>query len=456
MPGYQTPGDIEIDNWGNYIVSAYSYDDNKDVVTGLLYKIDPYGEIVTSITLHVPDSGCYLTEIIELDSNYLIFGAIGPGTSTMSSIMICSFDFELNLQWRKQYKLSEQHIIGMFNAKIDHDGNIVAIGSAMKEVKYYDPDPFLFTCNQQGDSLSMVVEPYDYQQMLFDFLIKPDSSGYISFGYGQYPSYPSYHSFGAYYSPSFDFEKVIEIPDDRFHSSHTVRWINDHEFFISGKKHIAIQYEAYQGVGMKRMDTSFSITQEVDFGHILDTINYPGWERSFDYLNIDNIFFTWSKNYDDFFQFMPSWIVLTRLDSNLNIIYDRYYGGDAMYSSYFIDATEDGGCVILGIIYDYEGIDYDLYLIKTDENGLVTTVDEDHLQSKLNILVYPNPCSGRISFDHDLTLVDIFDHSGQWVLRFQNYNQFSDIAVGQLQSGVYIYRALSKEGGYASGKFVKR
>jgi hypothetical protein len=458
MQNYQAPGDIVIDDQGNYVIAGASLDLNANIYSGIIIKISSTGHITDSLTYSVSDSSCLFSNIVKLDGNYLVFGGIGSLSSGLNSLMICSYDFDLDFQWRKNYKLSGTHVIGEFNVKIDLDSNIVLIGTASKADNYLDTDPFEFRCNQEGDSIEMVLESLDYIQMIFDFLIKPDSNGYISFGYGQYPSYPSYHSCGIFYSSDFYREVVKEIPDDRFHSSHTTKWVNDSEFLISGKRNITIQNTLVQGVGLKKMDTSFSILKEVDVAHILDTICYPGWDQSFDYKNIDNIFFTWNKNYDDWFQNMPSWIVLTKYDSNFTQVYNRYFGGDVMYSSYRINVTEDGGCIILGIRYDYTipGYDYDLYLIKTDENGLVTAIDEDQLQSKLNILVYPNPCSERISIDHDLTLVDIFDHSGQLVLRFQNYNQFSDIAVGQLQSGVYIYRALSKEGGYASGKFVKR
>jgi len=456
IDGYQTPGGMIIDNQGNYIISGLSYDVNLGYHNGILFKVSASGEVVKSTTYQVSDSTCFFGNIISLDSNYLVFGGIGPISAGWTSIMICSYDHNLNFQWRRSYLLSGIHRVSMFKAKVDIDSNIIIIGSALKEEKYNDSDPFLFKCNQLGDSLQMNVETLDSYQMLYDFLINPDSSGYLTFVFGRYPDYPAYSTSIANYSNSFSLEGVDEIPDEQFYSTHTSQWANDHEFYVSGNKNVTIQHTTYQGVGLKRMDTSFSIIQEANFGHILDTINYPGWENSFDYLDINNIFFTWSKNYDDWFQTMPSWIVVTKLDSNFNIIYDRYYGGDAMYSSYFIEATEDGGCVILGIVYKYQGYDYDLYLIKTDENGLVTSIEENKRQGKIKIQVFPNPCTERISFDHDLTLVDIFDQKGQLVLRYQNYNQFSNIVVGQLQSGVYIYRALSKEGGFASGKFVKR
>lgn len=414
------------------------------------------GKLVANVTYSFPDSTCSFNDIIILDSNFLVFGGIGPVSEGFTSILICSFDFDLNLQWQQSYLLSNIHVLGGISAKIDLDNTIIVLGSALNEVKNLNSDPFGFRCNQLGDSILMFVETLDYHQWVYDFLIKHDSSGYTSFGRAHYPSYPHYEACGANYTRSFMREEVQEIPDERFNSNHTVRWINSQEFLISGKKNITVNYSLIQGAGLKRMDTLFSILDEVDFAHIIDTISYPAWGRNFDYFDINNILFSWTKNFDDLFQNMPSWIVLTKLDSNLNIIYDRYYGGDAMYSSYFIEATEDGGCIIAGIKYEYDGYNYDLYIIKTDEDGLITSIEDNYFQSTINAEVYPNPCTDRIAFDHDLTLVDIFNHSGQLVLRFQNYNQFSDIAVGKLQSGVYIYRALTKEGGFTSGKFVKR
>jgi hypothetical protein len=456
MPNYEVPGDMIIDNQGDYIIVGSSLNFDTDVSSGLLIKVSASGDVLSELIYSVPDSTCLFNNIVQLDSGYLVFGGIGTISSGMTSILICSFDFDLNFQWQKEYLISDIHIIGDFEVKVDLDSNLVIIGSAYKEVKYLDDDPFEFKCNQSGDSILMHIETLDYHQLVFDFLIKQDSSGYIVFGSGQYPNYPYLDANGAYYDRAFIREQVKEVPNE-IYWSHTVMWIDDKEFFISGNKNLHT-YPTIQGVGLMRVDTSFNSIYDIHFGLFQDTACYPGWDRSFDFKNIDNVFFTGTKNYEHWFQNMSSWIMLSKFDSCLNTKYERIYGGDALYSSYQINATEDGGCIISGIRYDYRNQDYnyDIYLIKTDSNGLTTSIEEDYSHNMSSIQPYPNPCTERISFDHNLTRVDIYNHSGQLVLRNQNYNQFSDIAVGQLQSGIYIYRVLNKEGGFASGKFVKR
>ncbi len=462
MPNYEVPGDLIIDDEGNYVIAGASLEVSTLVHSGILLKVSASGEVVTTVTYSVPDSTCVFSDIIKLDSNYLVFGGIGPISSGLTSIMICSFDFNLNYQWRKSYSISDIHVLGGFNAKIDLDNSIVVLGSVYKEVKNLSPDPFEFRCNQQGDSILMVVETIDYHQTVFDFLIKPDSSGYISFGEGNYPPYPNYHTCGAYYNRSFIREHVVEVPDERFHSSHTVRWISDHEFFISGKKNISVNYSLVQGAGLKKMDTSFSILDEVDFAHIPDTASYPGWDRNFDYLDINNIFFTWTKNYDDWFQSMPSWIVLTKFDSSLNTIYERHFGGDVMYSSYQINATDDGGCIISGIRYDYNlpGYNYDLYLIKTDENGLVTSIDEEREINEVNVWVSPNPGTNhlkvRIAAHYKKSIFELYDISGKIVLSERIIGKWGELNTVALKSGTYVYRIYNEEGLFESGKWLKQ
>lgn len=370
--------------------------------------------------------------------------------------MICSFDLDLNFVWRKSYKTSNVHRVGNFRAKIDLDGSIVCFGSTVKDTKNLDFDPFEFRCSQSGDSLLMVCESMFSTQRVFDFLIKPDSSGYIVFGSAKYPPYPFIDANGAYYNRSFIREQVREVPNDVYWS-HTVKWIDDKEFFISGNKNTTIGYEVIQGVGLLRLDTAFNPIDEAHFNLFLDSASYPGWVRSFDFIDINDIYFTGTKNYKHWIQTSPSWITRHKFDSNLNTVYERYYGGDVMNAAWHVNATDDGGCIMLGIKYDYNlpGYDYNLFLIKTDENGLVTSINEETELNTDNTLMHPNPCTSVIAFNNDLSLIEIFSQTGQIVLRYENYHKSTPISVDYFKPGIYIYKVLEKENGFSTGKLIK-
>ena len=455
-PGFESPGDLHIDDQGNYIIVGVSMDLISGKLSGIALKISPFGEVIINNTYEFPDTSCNFFNLVKLDSSYLVFGGIGPDVIGLSSLLICSFDFDLNLLWRKSYKVSNTHLLGGFKSKVDLDGNIIIMGVTLKEVKYYDSDPFEFRCTISGDSLFMLVETLDYNQRVFDFLIMPDSTGYISFGSGQYPSYPYIDANAAYYDHFFYRGRVREVPNN-IYWSHTVKWINDEEFFISGNKHIPSPLEIHP-VGLMKLDTAFSVIDDVHFGVIPDTACYPAWVRSFDYLDLNNIFFAWTKNFDDLYQNIPAWIMLSKFDSTLNLLWERYYGGDAMYSTWLIDATEDGGSIITSMRYDYSNQDnnFDLYLIKTDENGLITSINEESEINDVDIYVSPIPCTDKITFNKDLSLIEIFNQSGQLVLRFENYSMSKSINVDYFNPGIYIYRIIDREGYLATGKLIKK
>jgi hypothetical protein len=456
ISGYETPGDLYIDEHGDYIVVGVTKDYYSGQEKGLILKINPVGEVIMNKSYAFPDTNCNFFKIIRLDTNYLVLGGIGPDVIGLSSVLICSFDFDFNLQWKKTYKTSNVHVVGGFNAKIDLDGSIIIMGNVLKEVKYLDDDPLHFRFTTSGDSLLMIVETLDYHQMVFDFLIKPDSTGYITFGSGQYPSYPYIDANAAYYDHALYRHKVRETPND-IYWSHTVKWISDTEFFISGSKRISSPPNTNPVVGLMRIDTAFSVIDDVHFAVIPDTSCYPGWIRNFDYLDIDNIFFTWTKNYASTFQAMPSWIMFSKFDSTLNIMHERQYGGDAMYTAWLINATEDGGCIISGIRRDYNqpGSAYDLYFIKTDENGLVTSVEDPSPIQGFDISLSPNPCTNHIWFNSDLVLIEIFNQSGQCLIRMEDYYKNEYLNVKQLPQGIYVFGATDNKGRNATGKFIK-
>lgn len=419
LPGLEQPNDIIIDDQGNYIVIGSSLDVETLNYSAIAIKISSTGDILINKLFSFNDSTCSFGNILKTDSSYLVFGGIGPNSVGLSSLMICSLDYDLNLTWHKSYRISANHILGSTKTKYDLDSNIIVFGTAMKEVKYLDPDPFEFKCTINGDSLLMLVQSIDQYQYLFDFLIKPDTSGYISFSDGKYPPYPNMSGQGVYYNTSFLVERVKEVPNELYHA-HTSRWIDNNTFFLSGKK--MYHNPLLRGMGLMKMDTSFNVLNENYFGFFRDTTSYPGWARNFDYIDLNNIFFIGTKNQDDIIQSMPSWIMLFKFDSTLNLVWERYYGGDVMYVSYLVTATADGGCIIAGTRYDYNlpGYDFDIYIIKTDENGIVTTVEDDLFKDVDIAHVYPNPLTFNTSITYKLedlstVTIAIFNSQGQLI-----------------------------------------
>ena len=70
-----------------------------------------------------------------------------------------------------------------------------------------------------------------------------------------------------------------------------------------------------------------------------------------------------------------NWVYVAKLDQELNIINEQYYGGDAEYIVGSMTACEDGGIAVGGMCYDYlvNDHEHDAFILKTDAGLMVNT-----------------------------------------------------------------------------------
>ncbi|MBN2747188.1 MAG: T9SS type A sorting domain-containing protein [Bacteroidales bacterium] len=140
-------------------------------------------------------------------------------------------------------------------------------------------------------------------------------------------------------------------------------------------------------------------------------------------------------------------------DATGNIVGDVLYGDilDDGFSDF--DFTSDQGFICVGYS-QASATDFDVYLVKTDENGLVTTKITQSIKYS-SIKVYPNPVSDFINISGALNYdkFEIVNFTGQVVLE-SSYNNNS-IDVSNLESGVYFINLYSN-GNKFSSKFIKQ
>lgn len=97
--------------------------------------------------------------------------------------------------------------------------------------------------------------------------------------------------------------------------------------------------------GGRRQDCGFVFQQTIDKGYII-----AGWTSSY------------SVGDSDF------WLVKT--DENGNELWNKSYGGEKMDSAYAVQQTADHGYIMTGATESFKSGEYfDVWLIKTDENG---------------------------------------------------------------------------------------
>jgi hypothetical protein len=169
-------------------------------------------------------------------------------------------------------------------------------------------------------------------------------------------------------------------------------------------------------------------------------------------LNLKGSSFPW--------QTAPIWIQVTRLDNELNILGQYYYGGDASYFVSEAIPTSDGGVMITGLRYSLESTWRSrIFALKVDADGLVVGTDELMEPYYSEAILTPNPgqnmARALIGLQYLHADLYLYDLSGRQVLEAKSLANGNEINMAALESGVYVYRFASSGRTIGSGKWIK-
>ncbi|TET20794.1 MAG: T9SS type A sorting domain-containing protein [Candidatus Cloacimonadota bacterium] len=141
------------------------------------------------------------------------------------------------------------------------------------------------------------------------------------------------------------------------------------------------------------------------------------------------------------------------------ITFERWYGGTSWDGGYSVAQTSDGGYIVAGWTESYGAGSEDVYLIKTDAQGIIGIQEKPDLRHKtknIRLHCYPNPFTTVTRFEvlginkTQKVNLNIYDASGRLVksakLETSTYQLGAD-----LLPGIYF---LKVDGRYV-GKVVK-
>lgn len=444
------------------IITKRTSDTHRDYY---LYKLNIYGDTVLNRTFSRSDTIITIHYLVQCNTNpieYLITGR--AYRSDESEMQYFSFftkiDEEFNPVWEKFYRLRPDDVVasGEYLPQLlqkENEGYLFATN-----INYPgDHRLILFDLSERGDSLQYKMYEGDSAGIyLMSLTYNHDSSAYLIHTYRAHVL--QFESEGQCITVDFDFNQTeVQYYPRWFDDGLTAKLLPDGSLVTGGLYEFA-EPPPYSVMAAFKHDTNFNLMAECYVSNPDVDIRKDNGSKSLDYYYPNSIFVAGTFDYDVGIWIQhPSWIVIGKMDSDLNLLTEKYIGGDAYYHFNTITATSDGGALITTNRYDYntQGYEHDVYIIKLDSLDLLVGNTEHHLVQIADVIVYPNPASSYIYVRTSLKEANIviYDLTGNEIRSSTITGLITKIEINELPSGTYIWHIYQQSKLIETGKFIK-
>ncbi len=449
-----------IETGNSYILSVQSLNYNTPGYGTYLTKISKTGKLVDEIQIE-PKKNNFLSTMIKIEPDkFITLGCIESDTSDKYDFFVTQYDSSLNELWQKKY-YTGKYQIGVGQSIINSEGNIIYSGSVRSTYSGLTTS-YIFFCelNANGDTLKTKYISGAPFAGSADIIEKNDSPGYYSLDIGASYSMQMYQF--AEYDKQFNFVNNHPIQHG-FGNAACIAYDTDTTYLIVGRNSPFSSAETYN-LGVLQCDTLHNELKYELYGNA-DTAHYSGLSDcfSFNRLTLD-FYLSGTSNFDIYsypFQKVPSWILVNNISKNIELNWQKYFGGDANYVNYICHATDDGGVLLINTRYDYnDNFDYDLHILKLNSQGnLPVSVPEISDAKMSELIIYPNPGTAQITvrtasqaLGGEFVLCDI---SGKTVFQTSIKERFTSVSTNALPEGVYVYKYVLNGTVKETGKWVK-
>jgi hypothetical protein len=153
-------------------------------------------------------------------------------------------------------------------------------------------------------------------------------------------------------------------------------------------------------------------------------------------------------------------LYLFKIDASGTLLWSQTYGGANLDVGISVHPSYDQGYIICGYTSSFGAGNSDIYLIKTDSDGLLTGVDENFNFNPALNLICPNPNHGFFNIDlpggkNELL---VYNQQGQLVYKTEIYSDGANfntpLDFGNLAKGIYFVRINNNSDRIASQKLI--
>ena len=429
-----------------------------------LYRINNSGD--TSSMFYYPgseDSVVGFGSTIKLqNNNLLVFGTCGEiisPTKQSNTVMILGIDEDFNIMWRKNYPFPENCWGPSYYITLSYDSTIYLAGTYLIDGNSSLKRLFLMKFNTDGDTLmtSFPDYPIGNPTFVYDIMNRPDSNGILAWVTGF--SYEVVQVLEIDSSLNFTFTDLID-PLNTISYSFNVKPFSNSTYLMASTSHkLDNKSKTMWDLQVDIMSYDHEFLTRRFLGR-QDTSDIPAWWKAIDYTDKNNI---WVFGQIDHFPSDPFYgdAFLFLLDSTLEIKGAKYFNGDTTYSAFLTLATPDGGCVLGGVLSDWQSstpYDYDIWIKKVFPNDIITNAEDTPDPNDRDVLVYPNPFTDNVFINTIRKGLNftLFTVNGTKVLETVITNDLNCVInTSNLEKGTYIYKITFKNKVIQTDKLIK-
>jgi hypothetical protein len=431
-----------------------------------LMKWNANGNLQAEIEFDFVDSSYYrILEILALNnSEFLTIGAFKKSKDDNGRLWVMCVDTSLGVQWEKSYKY-DTPLHGFIRATFKNDSTIAIATSCDTYWPEWQQKLLFLKINTDGDSLLARYETTG----------NPNYTKVYSIEYlnGQYKAFVNGFSS---YVPYVGFSQILQLDDDfnllgvkptpfDIEGYMTAKKINESSYFIAGMAYSSL---SYYDVAIAKLN----ITEDsLAYNHVGEpgvAVDYCGWQKCMSVSTPNSIYIGGTGNDNGLFYSCYNnnkEIILSNLDSLLNIRWTRFYECDtACLTLSTIESTSDGGCILGCMLYSaaHQENMLDALIIKVDSAGLITSLHEQGIVQVHEVMIYPNPGSDEIivSCGPQLSgaIITFFDATGNRVMSktLTEITEKIKIDVTSIAPGAYVWRISLHGKVIDTGKWIKQ
>jgi hypothetical protein len=433
---------------------------------GTMSKINQNGDFINTRNYDFTAGNSGFAELINTSTTNGYYYLLGSQDSiadnqTINSVFVHTIDDEMNIVARRKYGMWTESMNSSWDFELLGDTTAYIL-SILKNHNSPQGHYSLIKADLRSTDFVYYKSSDSIYQAASSLIIDKINSlikiNYRVFNSSMYPWNPVTNI-------SYDLSNIeVVMPQNEFFSQTKISNKNDSTYLLSGA--FIDLNTSQRDLGIAEYNLSDSLLRQIKFPGGADSVTYPGAGKKNILVTSDYIWVMgWYNTLEPGFpcQIEPTYIMLNKLNYNLELIEQIFYGGDGMYWPRDIIETSDHHIVVAGEYYNNQAVPYnchfDPFVLKVNSEGLIVNTTNPDMPVAQEALVFPNPGNGylqvKLAIQHRQARLQLFDMNGRSMLEEEISMDMQQVNTSALPTGIYPYYITSNGRVIGNGKWVK-